>query len=289
MSEAIEIVTRDGVRLGATLYCPVNDNRRAVAIQPATGTPQEYYAKFAAFLAGRGFTVLTYDYRGIGRSRARTADGGAPLPLAQERATMREWATLDVPAALDALERAVPGARLMAIGHSFGGQIYGLLPQRERLAALLLAGSQSGYWRHWSGVHRLGMWAFTHLFIPGVTRLYGYAAASRIGMGEDLPAGVALEWVSWCRHPEYVVGALGAHAGYAQVRAPLRIIAATDDHYAPLKAVQALLELYPAAPGEIRRVAPQEIGAQRIGHFGYFRDRFRDTLWREAADWLEAH
>ena len=289
MSEAIEILTSDGVRLSATLFHPANDNRRAVAIQAATGTPQEYYAKFAAYLAERGFTVLTYDYRGIGRSRARAADGVTLAPLAEERATMREWATLDIPAALDALERAAPDTRLMVIGHSFGGQIYGLLPQRARIAALLLAGSQSAYWRHWSGVHRLGMWAFTHLFIPGITRIYGYAAASRIGMGEDLPAGVALEWVSWCRHPEYVVGALGAHAGYAEVRAPLRIVAATDDRYAPLKAVEALIALYPAARGEIRRVAPQEVGAQRIGHFGYFRDRFRDTIWREAADWLEAH
>jgi predicted alpha/beta hydrolase len=26
-----------------------------------------------------------------------------------------------------------------------------------------------------------------------------------------------------------------------------------------------------------------------LGHFAYFRERFRDTLWREAVDWLEAH
>lgn len=289
MSEAIEIRTADGVRLGATLFRPSTDNRRAVAIQAATGVKQDYYAKFAAYLAERGFTVLIYDYRGIGRSRARTADGRSHAPLRESRATMREWATVDIPAALETLERAAPGARLMAVGHSFGGQIYGLVPQRERIAAVLLVGSQSGYWRHWRGAHRIGMWAFTHVFIPTITRLYGYAAASRIGMGEDLPGGVALEWVRWCRHPEYVVGVLGAHADYAQLRAPLRIVSPTDDRYAPLPAVEALLKLYPAARGEIRRVAPQEVGAQRIGHFGFFREGFRDTLWRESADWLERH
>jgi predicted alpha/beta hydrolase len=26
-----------------------------------------------------------------------------------------------------------------------------------------------------------------------------------------------------------------------------------------------------------------------IGHFGFFRERFRDSLWREAADWLLSH
>ena len=29
------------------------------------------------------------------------------------------------------------------------------------------------------------------------------------------------------------------------------------------------------------------LGVKSIGHFGFFRERFRDSLWREAADWLE--
>ena len=281
MSELIEIETSDGVRLGATLFRPRDTARRAIAIQAATGVKQTYYAKFAGYLAERGSCVLTYDYRGIGRSK--------PASLKGYGATMRDWATRDVPAAFDYLERNQPDARLLAVGHSFGGQIYGLLPQRERIAAALVVGSQSGYWRHWHGAQRAGMWAFTHLFIPTVTRLSGYAATSRIGMGEDLPAGVALEWARWCREPDYVVGALGAHADYARFCAPLRAVTASDDRYAPLAAVEALLRLYPAAKGEIRQVAPREVGATQIGHFGYFRERFRDSLWREAADWLEAH
>jgi len=281
MSETIEIETSDGVRLGATLFRPRDTARRAIAIQAATGVKQTYYAKFAGYLAERGSCVLTYDYRGIGRSK--------PASLKGYGATMRDWATRDVPAAFDYLERNQPGARLLAVGHSFGGQVYGLLPQRERIAAALVVGSQSGYWRHWRGAQRAGMWAFTHLFIPTVTRLSGYAATSRIGMGEDLPAGVALEWARWCRDPDYVVGALGAHADYARFRAPLRAVTASDDHYAPLPAVEALLRLYPAAKGEIRQIAPREVGATQIGHFGYFREQFRDSLWREAADWLEAH
>jgi predicted alpha/beta hydrolase len=51
----------------------------------------------------------------------------------------------------------------------------------------------------------------------------------------------------------------------------------------------ALLQLYPAAPSELKRVTPAEVGAARIGHFGFFREQFRDTLWREAADWLLRH
>jgi predicted alpha/beta hydrolase len=83
------------------------------------------------------------------------------------------------------------------------------------------------------------------------------------------------------------VGALGVDDAYARVRSPLRAYAITDDPFAPLGAVQALAALYPNAPWETRQVAPSELGVKSIGHFGFFRERFRDSLWRETADWLE--
>jgi predicted alpha/beta hydrolase len=30
----------------------------------------------------------------------------------------------------------------------------------------------------------------------------------------------------------------------------------------------------------MKRIAPGEIGARRIGHFGFFRAGFEDSLWR---------
>jgi predicted alpha/beta hydrolase len=36
------------------------------------------------------------------------------------------------------------------------------------------------------------------------------------------------------------------------------------------------------------QISPERLGARRIGHFGFFRPEHRDTLWREAADWLAA-
>jgi predicted alpha/beta hydrolase len=99
---------------------------------------------------------------------------------------------------------------------------------------------------------------------------------------------VALQWASWCRHPRYLVGALGVDERYSRVRAPLRAYAISDDAFAPLTAVEALRPLYPNAQWETRRLAPRDVGAKTLGHFGFFRERFRDSLWREAADWLEA-
>jgi predicted alpha/beta hydrolase len=269
----ITLKADDGYALGATVY---GGGKRAVLIMPATGVPQSYYAKYAAYLAERGFTVLTFDYRGIGRSR--NGDVRA------SKARMRDWALLDARAAW----RFLGTHPILVVGHSFGGQALGLLPEPGRIAAALLVGSQSGYWRNWPLRGRLWMWPATHIALPAVAKLLGYFPGSRLGFGEDLPPGVALEWASWCRQPQYLVGALGVHAGYARVRAPLRAYAISDDPFAPLPAVEALAVLYPNARWQTRRLAPRELGVKDIGHFGFFRERFRDSLWRETADWLES-
>ncbi len=257
-AERVEFSARDGLPIGGTLFRASAPIGRALQIQAAAGVPQEYYAKFAAYLAGRAITVLTFDYRGIGRSRPRTLRG--------MHARMRDWALLDAAGALDFLAGAAPGAQLMVVGHSFGGVSTALLPQAARLAAVLMVGSQSGYWRHWPPLGRCWMWPAVHVALPLVPRLLGYFPSSRLGFGEDLPAGVAIEWARWCRHPQYLVGALGAHDAFARFSAPLRAYAAFDDAF-----------------------APRDVGVDRIGRFGFFRERFRDKLWREAADWLALH
>jgi predicted alpha/beta hydrolase len=275
---AVQFAARDGYRLAGTLYRPRTPNRRAVLFQAAAGVKQEYYGKFAAYLAGRGFVALTFDYRGIGRS--------APAKLRGFDARMRDWAEKDIGGALDYLARATHGARLIGIGHSFGGQALGLVPGNERYVAAMTVGAQSGYWKHWRGRERAGMWFLTHVLLPGMSRLYGYFPSRFLGQGEDLPAGVAAEWASWCRHPGYVVGALGAQEAYAKFAAPIRAYAISDDSYAPPAAVAAFLGFYPNALCTLEKVEPAALGGGPVGHFGFFREQFRENLWRGAADWL---
>jgi predicted alpha/beta hydrolase len=273
----VEFAARDGFRLGGCLYRPAQPNGRAVLVNGAVGVRQQYYAAFAAFLEERGFTVLTYDYRGIAASRhGHVRD----LP-----ARIRDWAQLDAAAALEELARAAPDAQLLAVGHSFGGNCLGLVPGIERLAGALFVGVQSGYWRHWRGLGRAGMWVLTHALLPGASTLLGYVPAGVFGQGEDLPAGVAAEWAEWCRNPRYAVGAVGAQ-GYASFKAPIRSYWIADDSFAPRAATEAILREYSSAPSELVAVDPASHGGGKIGHFGFFRERFRDTLWRDAAEWL---
>jgi predicted alpha/beta hydrolase len=58
-----------------------------------------------------------------------------------------------------------------------------------------------------------------------------------------------------------------------------------DDDYAPPAAVDALLSLYDNARVTRRQVSRAEA---RVGHFGFFRERFRATFWEEAAAFLAA-
>ncbi|WDS35052.1 hypothetical protein [Pseudoxanthomonas sp.] len=57
--------------------------RPVVIVNPATSVVARFYSRFATYLFGHGFDVLTCDYRGIGRSR--------PASLGGFRADWRVW------------------------------------------------------------------------------------------------------------------------------------------------------------------------------------------------------
>src|SRR5262245_58700396 len=133
------VPARDGYPLAATTFVPDRSVRAAVLLSSATAVPRKIYRGFAAYLAERGFGVLTYDYRGIAGSR--------PASLIGFPARMRDWATLDMSAALDHVRSLWPGAPVALVGHSFGGQALGLLANNAEISRALLIAALAGYWR----------------------------------------------------------------------------------------------------------------------------------------------
>jgi predicted alpha/beta hydrolase len=119
-AEDLFVPTPDGVQLAATLYAPAPGTANGVAlmINSSMATPRQYYRAFASHMAGRGFAVLTYDYRGIGGSVF-----DIPPPPAR---TAVAWGSIDQTAAADFLAERFPGCARMLLGHSLGGQILGL-------------------------------------------------------------------------------------------------------------------------------------------------------------------
>jgi predicted alpha/beta hydrolase len=280
----------DGYLLGATLFLPRGAKRHAVLINSATAAPRRIYKGFASYLARRGCAVLTYDYRGIGDSRQKSLTGyNQPRSLVGFKASMSDWAALDVAAAVSWMRQRYKDLPLGYVGHSFGGQALGLLPNNTEVARALLIAAQAGYWKLMASPERYRVYAMLNFVGIPLTRLLGYAPGWS-GLGEDLPKGVFEQWTGWVMSPRYLFddARLAALANFPNYRGAMRALCLSDDPWATKPAVELLCAGYVSAKPDILTVAPADAGASRIGHFGFFRPEHRDTLWRGAAEWLQA-
>ena len=90
-----------------------------------------------------------------------------------------------------------------------------------------------------------------------------------------------MQWRNWCLNPRYSVGAEGEHGAraFAGVRFPVVALSITDDELMTVRGTHILIDCYENAPRQVERIAPADVGARRIGHFGFFRDEFAATLW----------
>jgi predicted alpha/beta hydrolase len=274
-----KVAASDGYPLAATVFAPSASPRAAILINSATAVPRKIYRGFATYLAERGCATLTYDYRGIGGSR--------PASLKRFDATMRDWAALDVAAAIDHVHQVWPSVQLLLVGHSFGGQALGLVPNNALVSRALFVAAQAGYWRLFTPPENYRAYGLMRLIGVPLTHMLGYTPG-RLGIGEDLPKGVFLEWTGWVGKPRYFFDdpTLDALANFPHFTGDLRAIGLADDSWATAPAIDLLLSGFTGARREHVEIAPREVGARRIGHFGFFRPEHRDTLWRGAADWL---
>jgi predicted alpha/beta hydrolase len=269
MATAIRISATDGYALGARRFGDQSAGPYVV-IAGATAVKQAYYTRFAAWLALQGCTVLTWDYRGIGDSR--------PAKLRGFDATLSDWGARDLEGVLRFALEDKASRPLHVIGHSVGGQLLGLADSNGSIDRIVTVSSQSGYWGHWRGASAWQKAALWYGVMPVVGNVVGFIPG-QLGIGEDLPKGVALEWARWCRHPQYLLGHGHSREGFERVRAPLRAISVDDDDYAPAQAVDWLHALYSNADVERHHVEPRTLSATSVGHFGFFRAAFQDSLW----------
>ena len=153
---------------------------------------------------------------------------------------------------------------------------------------MLLVASQSGYWALWPLPMRFFIAIFWYLALPAATILFSYFPAWLFGMGENLPAGVALEWASWGRKSGYLLGQkeLTAKRNFTKFSAPILSYSIAGDILAPVLAVDVLLQFYPNAKTTRKHLTSAALKSGRIGHFGFFKAKFEQTLWAESADWL---
>ena len=77
-------------------------------------------------------------------------------------------------------------------------------------------------------------------------------------------------------HPRYHVGAEGeaVRERFEAARFPVVALSITDDELMTERGTRVLVDCYANAPRRIERIAPADVQARRIGHFGFFRDQF---------------
>ena len=279
----------DGYGLGATLFLPRGAKRHAVLINSATAVPRKIYRGFAGYLARRGCAVLTYDYRGIGGSRQKSLVGyNQPKSFVGFKASMSDWAALDVAAAVAWMRERYHDLPLSYVGHSFGGQALGLLANNSEVSRALLIAAQAGYWRLMASPERYRVFALLNFVGTPLTRLLGYAPGW-IGLGEDLPKGVFEQWVGWVMSERYLFTDpnLPGLSNFANYKGAMRALCLSDDPWATRPAVELLCSGFTSTKPEILTITPADAGATAIGHLGFFRPEHRDTLWRGAAEWME--
>lgn len=273
----ITIPARDGYPLAATVFGGIEEPSRVVVISSATAVPQRFYRHYAAATADAGFTVITYDYRGVARS--------GPKRLKGFQATARDWALRDLPGVVDWAADELGGERLFLVGHSFGGQVAGMYDRPGVIDGMLTMSAQSGHWRLQGGEQKLVVWLHTHVTLPLLSKLMGYMPMSAVGAGEDMPAGVALEWTRWCRHRDYILGDASLPLErFGDFTAPVLAYSIGDDKWGTPRSVDAMMRAYPNV--ERRHVEPADAGLKSIGHLGFFRPQ-SEALWAETHAWFD--
>ena len=259
-----------GNKIVATIFRPETPNGFAIIMSCATGAKQGYYTKFANYYAERGFLMITYDYSGIGKS--------APKSLKGFETNMSQWGESDLTAVIDYASENLEYKKLLLIGLSVGGQIPAMSPSISKVSGLINIASQSGYWKMWHFPIRY-LLLFNWIVLSILVKIFGYFPGKRIGIMEDLPKGVALDWSNWGRSKEYLFDfILNAKEKYEAIKVPLISYSFSDDRTAPKQTVEWLNAKYSNCQLTYKHIHPSDVGMKKIGHFGFFKSKCK-WLW----------
>ena len=276
----VQFTSRDGVRLAGSLFAPPRP-RAALLISSGVGYPRAFYARFAAYGAARGFACLTYDYRGLGDS--------APADMRACAADLLDWGCKDAPAALDCLAARCPGVPLFTLGHSFGGQLVGLMDNAHLARGHALVAVGNGFVLLHDPADWWKEFLFFHVLGPLSIARHGYLKGTRYWPGVSMPRRVFWQWRRWCHRPGYYLRDVRDRlqdGHFVMQGAPMRHFAFTDDPVANRRSEGFTRACYRDADYHTCWIAPEDLGAAHIGHSGAFSQRLQ-AFWPKPFDWFE--
>jgi len=262
-----------GNLIAVTHFRPTGTSDISVIMNCATGAKQTYFWKFAQYIANKGIRVFTYDYSGIGQS--------APKSLKGYQTSASQWGESDLTAVINYVSHHFAYKKLILINQSIGGQIACLSPSIHKVDGMVHVASQTGYWKQWPLRYRYLLY-FNWQMLVGFSHIFGYFPGKSMGIMENLPKGVALEWAKWGKSPNYLFDHISPEekARYETIKTPLLSYSFSDDTTAPYNTVQWLNTRFKNCTLIDKHIHPEEIGLKKIGHFGFFRTKCQ-PLWED--------
>lgn len=273
----ITLTTEDQEQLACTVLNQSGENG-IIIIAPAVGVKQQFYKHLAAYFTEQNYTVLTFDYRGIGAS--------SKVKNARE-CTMYNWGLKDLTVAIEHAYQLSAGRHLFLIGHSVAGQLFPLAKNNHKIKRAYFVASQNLSSSNWSGRHRVFVNIFWHLLIPTFTTLTGSLPGFTFGGGPTLPKYIGRNWAEWGKNAKGAEGAIeNGTTLYQNVKTPSKFIAMADDLLlAPPKAVEVLYDSYGSEECEYQKITPSQLNIKNIGHFKFFKKEM-SPLWKDIALWF---
>lgn len=270
------IRTNDGTTIWTSSYTPDVSNDKVIIIAPALGLTHDNYQQFASFFCRKGFSIITFDYRGTGNS--------APETLKGYKANMHQWAAQDINAVLLFAKQHYSNQELIYIGHCIGGEILGLAPASQYVNKVVLVSSALSCARLWPWQSKIKI-AGLKFLMRMASGIFGYFPGKKLNVFGNLPQGVIYEWVNWCNNSNGLFDNFPDN-NYRKLDVPILAITFSDDWHCPPRAVKELLGRFENSSVTWYHMKPKEIGMKRIGHIDFFRLEMIDTLWTTLSQWL---
>ncbi len=277
--EIIQLKTSDQYDISITLFEPKNSVQKLLLVNSATGVKQQTYYDFAQYFADNGYTVITYDYRGISLSKPKKMKGF--------EANMRIWGNTDYKAVTDFIHKKYAHYRKFVVGHSVGALILGMNPDSEIFEKCCFVATQNTYFGHLNTkVKFLGLLGFG-LYQPIITSLKGYFETQLVNLGESLPKGVSDDWRTLIIHKKSINKLLEKTPDYSKnLTQEVLYLNMEDDEWITEKGMKLLMNAtYSNMKTTYRTVKVSESTGEPIGHINFFRAR-HFQLWKIVLDWF---
>lgn len=276
-TEKFETVCEDGVILKGILLIPKKP-KAVVQFNCGTGTKKEVYLSFLTYLANNNYICCLWDYRGIGSSSTGN--------LGKCDFTFSDYGTKDMPVIKTFLTTKFPDLPFVIVAHSAGGQQVGFMNDFNNIKGIINFAVSSGYYPNMPFKYRMKAYFYFYIFSPISVLFTGFVKAKQFKLMENLPKNVVYEWRDWLEKENYFFdekfyGKTVPKGDFKNFKFPIHVYWTTDDSISNQKNTEAFWQ-HIKSEKEISftKLVPEEFGFKKIDHFGFFKRRMKDQLWK---------